>query len=191
MGCMGLYLETPGLCPWLHQSFGPVHIPFTVFRLIKPIKGTAEKRWGQGMPELSFPLLHISLMRKPHNRGGQGAQEDLQGYQMLKLHLSCSSRTLFRTAHGKLNDQPRLATVCSSVLLLKGLIYLLVESETTAPWEGEGFKVARCKCWLFKKKIWETHDQERSLRLNLGSSEANSTMKCYPDNLDKTLFYVW
>ena len=96
-----------------------------------------------------------------------------------------------RTAHGKLNDQPRLATVCSSVLLLKGLIYLLVESETTAPWEGEGFKVARCKCWLFKKKIWETHDQERSLRLNLGSSEANSTMKCYPDNLDKTLFYVW
>lgn len=71
---MGLYLETPGLCPWLHQSFGPVHIPFTVFRLIKPIKGAAERLWGQGMPEHSFPVLTPQGWRgaTTRHRGGQG-----------------------------------------------------------------------------------------------------------------------
>lgn len=100
------------------------------------------------MPELSFPLLHISVMKKTHKRGGEGAEDDLHGYQMLKRHLSCSSRRFLRAARGELNDQPKLTSMCSSVFLLKELFYLLVELETTASQEVECFKAARCKCWL-------------------------------------------
>lgn len=65
-----------------------------------------------------------------------------------RLHLSCCSRRVFRAALGKLNVQPRLTGMGFSVFLLKELIYLLVELETTASQKIKGFKTARCKCLL-------------------------------------------
>lgn len=71
---MGLYLERPGLCPWLHQSFGPVYFSFTVFRLIKPIKGTTEQRSG-GVSEGEDPVPTALSQAWPKETATEGVYE--------------------------------------------------------------------------------------------------------------------
>lgn len=146
-GCMGLYLE-PGLCPWHHQSFGPVHIPFTVFRLIKPIRGDAQRQWGQGMPQHSFPLPHILGRKEAPQALGTGCTGQLLWPPDAQASPFCCSRFLKAAALGKLNHQPKLTSMHFSISLLKDLIYLLVGLEPTAPQKVKCFRADRCKCWL-------------------------------------------